>query len=207
MVLEKVLLGITLAAPIGPVSIEIIRRGLTHGFIAAITVCIGATLGDGVFLVSAYLGLSKITSNDLAMGLLGLLGAGLLCRIGYQNLRDSLKDKSINNSANLDKKGFISSVLLGFGLAIINPMSLVFWVGVFAASMATSSDQSFTPNLLILVGVMIWSLTLSTLVSTGKKIINNTFVRVISFLSGALLSGYGVYFGINAINTLQSYYI
>ena len=202
MILEKILLGVSLAAPIGPVSVEVIRRGLAHGFIAAFMICVGATMGDGIFLISAYFGLNTIASNPIIISVLGLVGASLLFYIGIGSIKNRNKLNSLSKAS--DKKGVFSSILLRFSLALINPMSLVFWVGIFAASMASSDDKSFLPNLLILAGVLLWSFTLSSIVATSKHLLNKKVISYISIFSGILLISYGARFGYNALKTIIS---
>jgi threonine/homoserine/homoserine lactone efflux protein len=60
MILEKIILGITLAAPIGPVTIEMISRGLERGFWAAFQIRLGAAAGNVLWLVGAFFGLSSL---------------------------------------------------------------------------------------------------------------------------------------------------
>ena len=45
-ILNKILLGVTLAAPIGPVSLEMIQRGLKSGFLSSFVVRLGAAVAD-----------------------------------------------------------------------------------------------------------------------------------------------------------------
>jgi threonine/homoserine/homoserine lactone efflux protein len=48
--LQNVLLGLTLAAPIGPVNVEIIKRGLNAGFRQAFLTGTGAMCADATYL-------------------------------------------------------------------------------------------------------------------------------------------------------------
>lgn len=189
MVIEKILLGITLAAPIGPVSLEIIRRGLTSGFIAAFLVCAGAIVGDGLCLGAAYLGLSKLTTHQYVMNVLGLLGALFLLYLGITNIKDRNKDFHFEKKAGHD--GIVKSMILGFALAVVNPLSLVFWVSIFAASTADIEHMTFLPNALILLGVLIWGVFLCGILSVTKNLLNKNLIKTIILLSSLLLISYG----------------
>lgn len=201
MIFEKIILGITLAAPIGPVSLEIIRRGLTNGFLAAFFVCIGAILGDGLCLGGAYLGLGMLTEKVILMNLLGLFGALFLLYLGFTHLKDRHKVFDFNK-ASVDKAGLFKSILLGFGLAVINPLSLVFWVSIYAATTANMEQFSFWPNTLILVGVLIWSLTLSSFLALSKNVLNQNFIKTIITVSSCMLLFFGIKYGYVALANL-----
>lgn len=58
-IIRNIILGISLAAPIGPVNIEVIRRGLNFGFFPAFLLSIGAASADTTYLLLIYFGLSS----------------------------------------------------------------------------------------------------------------------------------------------------
>lgn len=202
MFLDKVLLGITLAAPIGPVSLEIIRRGLSKGFLAAFLVVIGAVIGDGLCLSAAYFGLSSLTKYSMVMDLMGLLGATFLLYLGFSSIKDRHKEIHFDNSSM--HVGAAKSILLGFALAVVNPLSLVFWISVFAASTAGMENITFLPNSLILLGVLIWSITLCTVLTFSKNLLNKKVISTIITLSSFMLIFYGMKYGYFAISHLVS---
>lgn len=193
MFLEKVLLGVTLAAPIGPVSIEVIRRGITKGFFAAFLVCVGAVIGDAICLGAAYLGLSSLTKYSYIIDILGLVGALFLLYLGFSNLKDCNQQYNFDTAES--NVGIAKSIILGFVLAVVNPVSLIFWVSIFAASTAGVDKITFLPNSLILLGVLIWSLSLCLLLAFAKSLLNNKAIKIIIMLSSILLLGFGCKYG------------
>jgi len=48
--------GVLYCAPVGPVNLEIVRRGLTVGFLAAFLVALGAVIGDSFWAAVGILG-------------------------------------------------------------------------------------------------------------------------------------------------------
>lgn len=61
VLLSYVLLGLSLAAPIGPVNAA--QLGIKFGFLHAWLVGVGAVLADGVYMLIVYLGQYPIYSN------------------------------------------------------------------------------------------------------------------------------------------------
>lgn len=201
MILEKILLGITLAAPIGPVSLEIIRRGLTQGFLAAFLISIGAIIGDGLCLGAAFLGLNALAEYAIISDALGLVGAGFLLYLGTSNLKNRNRKIQIDNISK--HQGVVKSIILGFALAVVNPLSFVFWISIFAASTANMDNITFLPNSLILIGVFIWSVTLCSILTISKNLLNKEIIKTIIVLSSLLLLFYGLKYGyISVINIL-----
>lgn len=200
MILEKILLGITLAAPIGPVSLEIIRRGLTQGFLAALLISIGAIIGDGLCLGAAFLGLNALAEYAIISDVLGLVGAGFLLYLGTSNLKNRNRKIQIDNVSK--HQGVVKSIILGFALAVVNPLSLVFWISIFAASTANMDNITFLPNSLILIGVFIWSVTLCSILTVSKNLLNKEIIKTIIVLSSLLLLFYGLKYGYISVTNI-----
>ncbi len=80
-----VVMGFAIAAPLGPVNVEIIRRGLGEGFRAALLTGVGSTIADVVYILIAYGGADPLSRRQGAGRLLfsaGALGIRELAGIG-----------------------------------------------------------------------------------------------------------------------------
>ncbi len=189
-ILEKIILGINLAAPIGPVSIEMLRRGLQRGALAAFTVRLGGALGNTLCLLSAFFGLSHIAHYPWILTILGLLGVGFLF---YTGLKALLKH-SIHfsfESTPVSSHAF----LRGFYLSLANPMAIVFWSSIYAASASASVNTSFPHlllNMLIIVGVLLWGAFFSFLVGIVRHYFNEKTLLLINKGSGLLMLCFGL---------------
>ena len=202
MILNKILLGIGLALPIGPVSAEMIKRGLQDGFWAAFNIRVGGAIGNTLCLVCAYFGLSFIVKYELIFSLIGLIGAALLFYMGVTTLLKVSKEISIKSSLSPKKAYFMSnSLILGFILAVANPIGIVFWLGISAAGFEGASDVisiiDFAQNLFIIVGVLLWGATLSLILEFSRRILTDNFIKGITLASGLILVYFGVRYGVN----------
>ena len=157
----------TLAAPIGPVSVEMIKRGLRHGFLAAFSVRLGGALGNSLCLLAAYYGLSFLISYPFLFNGVGIIGALLLIYMGYKSLKKTADDLSFDETTNMT-----NGIRWGLYLAIANPFAFIFWTGIFAATLDSNQaidHRVFFENLLIIVGVLIWGACLSTVLGFGHR--------------------------------------
>src|SRR5665648_151221 len=87
--LRNILLGISLAAPIGPAGLAVIQAGLRHGFLRAFITGLGVTLADTTYLLLVFFGLSGLIGIPLVKVLIWSLGALVLIYLGVQSIRDA----------------------------------------------------------------------------------------------------------------------
>jgi Putative threonine efflux protein len=195
--LQNILLGLTLAAPIGPVNLEIIKRGLNSGFQQAFLTGAGAMCADTTYLILIFFGLTSFLNFAFMKIFLGITGSIILIYLGAMSAKAFFRkaDATENKPHRLFKASFVT----GYVLAISSPMTIVWWTGVFGALLAAQTNiqtslSTFFSCLSILLGCFLWVFFLSTALHWGKKIINEKITRLISLFAGLFLILFGVYF-------------
>lgn len=198
MILEKISLGLLLSSSFGPLSAEAMRRGLNGGFWHVFQTRFGGACGNTFCLVIAYVCLSYLMQNQSIGSILGFLGSVLLVLLGYNNIKSTKKNQGETKASKLALM-FSNCLIVGFVLAVANPIGIVYWVGVYTASMMNEAgqiaNQSFAPNLFIIVGVLIWAIVFSCLVAFAKKIFNQKVIYWLNIIASLLLIYYGVKMG------------
>lgn len=205
--LQNILLGLTLAAPIGPVNVEIIKRGLNAGFRQAFLTGTGAMCADATYLTLIFFGLTAFLKNTSIAGFLGITGSFILIYLGAMSIREYFKKESA--PAVGVRRVFKYSFVAGYALAISSPMTIVWWTGVFGALMASQGPvktnfSAFLSCLSILLGCFLWVFSLAVALHWGKKIINEQITRLISMIAGLFLVGFGVYFLYRSLAIIQT---
>lgn len=195
MFIEKILLGITLSAPIGPVSLEMIKRGLDKGFLGAFVVRLGAAIGNTLCLIAAYFGIGLIAKSSNTMALFCLAGSLVLIYLGVKSLID--KRTFHLQSQHPTNASILNGLLTGFVLSIANPIGIVFWLSIFAATVEHSHDtpqswQGLFQNFAVIGGVLLWGIFLSSLLELGKRFFNQKLIKSITTVAGIML----IYFGL-----------
>jgi threonine/homoserine/homoserine lactone efflux protein len=199
--LQNILLGISLAAPLGPASVAILKSGIQGGFTAAFQVAIGVVSADLTYIFVAYFGLSGFITIPLVKAVILGFGMLVLGYLGVQTLKEAFKKREISLTPQpVSRNLFVE----GYAVNISNPLAVVWWLGVIGSILATSSTGG--RNLLtlgypltIVVGILIWHTGLSIFSHYSKKLFNSTFLRIISILSGLVLLGFALRFGANAL--------
>lgn len=195
--LQNILLGLTLAAPIGPVNVEIIKRGLKDGFRHAFLTGAGAMCADATYLTLIFFGLTAFLNNVFMTYFLGIAGSFILIYLGAMSVRDYFRKATSMDIR--QRRIFKYAFIAGFALAISSPMTIVWWTGVFGALMASQESiktnfSAFLSCLSILLGCFLWVFFLAAALHWGKKIINEQMTRMVSLIAGLFLIGFGIYF-------------
>lgn len=196
-VLQNIILGLSLAAPIGPVNLEIIKRGLNSGFRQAFLTSIGAMSADATYLTLIFFGLTAFLNIALMKIVLGLGGSFILIYLGFVSAKDFFHQHA--DSKNRQRRIFKSSFITGYFLAISSPLTIVWWTGVFGALLASQTGaqttfSAFLSCLSILLGCFLWGFFLAIALHWGRKIINENIAGFISLVAGIFLMAFGIYF-------------
>lgn len=207
MILEKLLLGVTLAAPIGPVSVEMIKRGLQHGFWAAFVIRLGGAIGNTLCLILAFFGLATLANYPALMAVIGLFGAFFLINMGISGFKkrlDHLSGETVPQS-------LLNGLVSGCILALFNPVAVVYWLGISAASIGSGSETAIGflelfHNGLIIVGVILWGAFLSFILAGGKRFLALKAINIISMASSVVVLGFGLKYTYSFLNQLYIYF-
>lgn len=189
VLVDKIVLGLLLAAPMGPVSLEMIKRGLSSGFWSSFSIRLGGGVANLLCLALTCFGLSQISQWSFLVNSLGFIGVSLLFYLGYTTLR-----QDINFKSSVTKNTVSNGLFWGFYLGIFNPVALAFWPGIFASSLTDSQSVGildFFQNSLILVGILLWGAGLSFVASLGQRFLNLSKLRTVTKISGVLILLYG----------------
>ncbi|MCF7830458.1 LysE family translocator [Candidatus Gracilibacteria bacterium] len=193
-IVKYILLGFSLAATLGPITVETVNRGLKHGFFPAFLLNIGAVVADGVYLVLIFFGLSTFADNSMFKLVLTIFGVLVLGYLGVGNIREFTKDVKLTKNTN---KTFKGSLLAGFIINMANPMALICWVGFYGVVSATTKNLTnikLLGNLgVVIVGALLWGIFLALLCHVGRKYVNEKIIKVISLITGLFLIGFGIY--------------
>lgn len=200
-IIQNVILGISLAAPVGPVNVEVIRRGLKHGFFPAFILSLGAASADATYSLLVYFGLSNFINVPVVRAAIWVFGAVVLIYLGWQSTKEYFKKIDLEKSK---VKTSRNSFVAGYLITTSNPMTIIWWLGVFGAILSSTAQMvtrttALFNNFVIIVGVMLWFFVLSILLHWGKKFVNEKTMRYISVIAGLVLIGFGLYFGYSAV--------
>lgn len=191
--IKGMILGFSIAAPVGPIGILCIRRTLSQGMSNGFAAGLGAATADAFYGSAAAFGLTMITTLLLENSLyLHIAGVFFLFYLGY----NTLMAKPAQTRDTLYHEGWIRAYLSTFFLTITNPMTILSFGAVFAGlGMIDTKGNSLSSCLLVMgvfLGSSIWWFTLSGTVYLFRNKFNYQGLIWVNRISGALILGFGI---------------
>jgi threonine/homoserine/homoserine lactone efflux protein len=188
---RAIVLGFTIAAAVGPISLLTIRRTLAHGRVYGMASGLGVALADGTYAAIAAFGLTAVT-NLLVGGrvVLGLVGGVVLL---YLAIRTILSRPTVAASAD-ERPGLLGAFVSIYGLTMTNPMTIVSFAGLFAAlGLATTrAVDAATLTLGVFAGSACWWLVLVGAVGWLRSRVTLRGLVWVNRVSGAILLVFAV---------------
>jgi L-lysine exporter family protein LysE/ArgO len=200
-----VFLGLSLAAPIGPVNAAQLDRGIKNGFFHSWMVGVGAMIADMVYMMAVYFGIVHFLEIPIIKSFLWLFGFFVLSYTGFECIISAGKIDS--GARSQMKEPVAKSFISGFLMSLSNPLTILFWLGIFGSVLAKTVDTYETSQLIlyscaIFIGITIWDLSMASLASIFRRYLTYKLLARISIMSGISLVGFGLYFGYEAVKIL-----
>jgi L-lysine exporter family protein LysE/ArgO len=202
--LSYVLLGLSLAAPIGPVNAAQLDKGIRYGFFYSWLVGLGAMVADAVFMLLIYFGSAHFLQTSFMKTFLWLFGCFVLVYTGIESFQKS--DFSVSHRQQTREAPF-KTFSQGFFMTLSNPLSILFWLGIYGSILAKTAEtyqawELLVHSMAIFAGIALWDFAMALISSTFKKIGSSGFLTFISRAAGASLIVFGIYFGVQAIRLM-----
>lgn len=192
---QGIVIGFSIAAPVGPIGILCIQRSLTDGQRVGLISGLGAATADAVYGLIAGLGLAVVT--NLLMGgqmWLRLIGGAFLLYLGVRTL---VTTPAAQSAAVIHQgRGLINAYLSTFILTLTNPLTILSFAAIFAGLGAVENTRGRGDTFYLVAGVFsgsaLWWLTLSTLAAWLGRRFAAQNLRWLNWLSGTVLIAFGV---------------
>lgn len=193
--LQGLIIGFSIAAPVGPIGLLCIRRSLSAGRLAGFVSGLGAATADALYGVVAALGLTAITNLLLAQQHWLRLGGGVfLLYLGVATLRarPPASEAPARRAENL-WAAYASTC----ALTLTNPMTIISFVGIFAGVGVGASTGGTWPACLLVAGVFLgsaaWWLVLSMTAGWLGARLQQGGLRIVNIVSGVIIASFGAW--------------
>ncbi len=190
--IKGLVLGFSIAAPVGQIGVLCIRRTLAEGNLSGFVSGLGAATADAVYGCIAGFGLTILTNFLVAQQRwLQLLGGLFLCYLGLRIFFSRPKSDTLTVSG----QGLWQSYTTTFLLTLSNPTTILSFLAIFAGLGVVSGQGGWQAVQLVggvFVGSAVWWLILSSIVGLLRTRFTPPMMQWVNRLSGVMIGGFGV---------------
>lgn len=196
--LRGIIIGFSIAAPVGPIGVLCIRRTLAEGRAHGLASGLGAASADAFFGTIAALGLTLVANFLTEQQMwLRLIGGGYLLYLGFATFRSRPADRAVEvYGRGAGQRGLIGAYASTLFLTLTNPLTILAFAAIFAGVGAGVGTSGAIGALLVVAGVFAgssaWWLILVTLTSVFRTRFNTTSLQWVNRLSGIVIVGFAV---------------
>jgi len=192
--LRGLIVGFSIAAPVGPIGVLCIRRTLAEGQASGLFSGLGAATADAIYGCIAGFGLTLISNFLITQQVwLRLIGGSFLCYLGLR----TFLSKPAEQAASAKGNGLVESYVSTFFLTITNPMTILSFAAIFAGLGVGSDSGNYASAAMLVLGVFIgstlWWFILSSGVTVFRAKFNPRRLRWVNRISGVIITGFGLF--------------
>jgi threonine/homoserine/homoserine lactone efflux protein len=191
-ILKGLIIGFSIAAPVGPIGVLCIRRTLAEGRAYGFVSGLGAASADAIYGTVAALGLTLVSSFLVDQAnWLKLIGGAYLCYLGFKTFRS----KPAERAAEARGRGLFGAYTSTLFLTLTNPLTIFAFAAIFAGVGAEAAAGNTLGALNVVLGVFLgsaaWWLILVTLTSLFRSRLTTGGLVWVNRVSGGVILGFG----------------
>lgn len=192
--IQGLILGASIAAIVGPITLLCIQRTLNFGLWSGVVSVVGAVTADGVYGTIGAFGLQTISGFLIVHQYWFKLIGGLF--LVYLGLNALLKTKAHSN-IRVPHTNLWQDYFSTFALTLSSPLTILFYISAFASIGSVGELMTLVDSLQMLVGILLgaicYEMTLISIVAYIRHKLSNTILRRLSQLSAISLIALGIY--------------
>jgi len=191
---KGMILGFSIAAPVGPIGILCIRKTLQFGRFSGLASGLGAACADAFYGIIAAFGLTLLSDFLLASQVwLRLIGGLFLIVLGAR----IFLSKPVEKGGNVSHKTLMGDFLSTLFLTLSNPMTILSFLAIFAGLGLSRELEERSNGVILIFGVFLgsalWWLILSEGVTFFRKKLSHLVMLWINRIAGLIIALFGLF--------------
>jgi len=195
VLLKGLVVGVLVAAPVGPIGILCIKRVLSGGWIIGVATGLGVASADATYGLMVAAGFAATGLLVSFAGPMQIAGGLLIAILGALSLRAFLRPERGNSRAAPNARGLWGAFASAFGLTLSNPMTILAFAGLVAGLGAAAAGQAGATYVLVagvFLGSLLWWVFLSTATALARRRLSPGLARWLDLVSGLVLLAWGL---------------
>jgi len=189
---QSLWIGVSIAAPVGPIGLLVIQRTLRHGRAVGLATGLGAAAADavyggvGAFGVKALIGMLQAARVPLALG-----GGAFLLWLAWRTWFAAAPQREAQVAA---APALLPSFAGTFVLTLSNPSTILSFIAIFGALAGQGVPASPWPMVAgVLVGSALWWLLLTAAVAALRSRFDARAQRAVGRVSALMLAAFALW--------------
>lgn len=203
MILKGFKFGILLQIAVGPICLLIFQTASAFGFLYGIIGVLGVAIIDGLFILTAILGIGAILDKYKNIQKpIQYFGAIVLIVFGLSNIFSVIGISiipSMNFLSTQNMKNIFFKTLI---VTLSNPLTILFWAGVFSSKIV-EDHMNKSDMYLFGLGALLSTIIFLTIISAIGHFINifisSTVLNYLNILVGTVLIIFGIKLAIRKV--------
>lgn len=158
---QGLIIGLSIAAPVGPIGLLCIQRTLSNGFFSGWLSGLGAATADLIYGVIAALGLTLVLQLlDQWSVVIQVLGITFLIYLGIHTWRQPVSHRAAQL---VNRSGLFRDYLSTFVLTLANPATILAFIGIFSGFQLQPGGEPMQLIAGVFLGSALWWTLLASL--------------------------------------------
>jgi threonine/homoserine/homoserine lactone efflux protein len=193
--IRGLLIGLSIAATVGPMSILCIQRTLNKGQLYGLVSGLGIATADGVYGSIAAFGLTLITNFLIHEQIwIRLVGGLFLMYLGVKTILSKPSERAA--AVHMKTNSYLGAYASTFLLTLTNPLTILSFAAIFAGIGVGSASKSLLSATAVVLGVFsgstIWWIILTSGISLLRKKMHSQWLLWINRISGIIITLFGI---------------
>lgn len=214
------LISFFLCIPIGPVNLEVFQNAVKKHYAQALSVALGAAVGDAVWATAAFFGITPFLKNGYNFSIEGiflLITAIITFVLGLLSLKDArflekidkIEKKEEAIAERIKRKRW--AFLQGLGMVLINPLGIASWMIALSFLKKLRIYIPLTLNyeiffmVVVILGAFFYFTMIIFITNKMKSLCTPRNTRKVIRTLGYVLIGFSLYFLFFALKALFFY--
>jgi threonine/homoserine/homoserine lactone efflux protein len=191
--LKGLIIGFSIAAPVGPIGVLCIRRTLAEGRAQGFVSGLGAATADAIYGCVAGFGLTFISSFLIhQQEWFRLVGGAFLLYLGGK----AFLSRPAEQQGLTEGIGLAGAYASTFFLTLTNPVTILAFGAIFAGFGIAGGGGDYLSAAILVLGVFLGSASWWLILSSGVGLVRRRFdlqaLRWVNRISGLIIVGFGL---------------
>jgi threonine/homoserine/homoserine lactone efflux protein len=192
-----IIIGIVYVATPGPISVETLKQGMKGGFIDALAVQAGSSIGLIVYALLALLGAGLLFQAEIWRLLTSVSGITVLFYLGITTILDGRKLVRHPNNRHLERSSARRAFSMGAILSLTSPLDFVFWLSISSRLLLDTGLQRSVFWGGLFAGCILSAFIIAFFAGFWQSRLSPKALLAISWTCGIALISFGVNLGLS----------